>query len=529
MKKRMKSLSVLLLSFLIPAALQAQTNTYGTGRAQNQQTRYILARIETKTETFRNEMSQFLNQDQVSPNTNRADRFDNLLNSFEQAMDSLRSSSAARRDSTAEVNDLLQQAGAINRFVERNSVSYRARNQWGSIRTDLDTLARNYNVSWNWNTFPDRDTTYGTGRPSGGYWNGQTNLDARITGTYRLNPSLSDNVSDVLDRTLGSYSTTQSQTYRPNLERRMTSPDMIAIEKVNTQVTMASSLAPQVTFNADGIARSEVNNRGRTVTTTATSDRSGMTIRYQGERANDFTVTFTPMGNGQLRVVRTLYMENRNQTVSVAGVYDKIDSVARWSTINTADNVASNYGNVDTFVIPNGTQLTAQLENNIGTKYSKPGDRFTMRVTSPASYSGAIIEGHIGNATTSGRLSGRANMSVEFDSIRMPDGRTYRFAGLVDSVRTVDGQSVSVDNEGALRDRNQTKKTVTRAGLGAALGALIGAVAGGGEGAAIGATVGAGAGAGSVLLQGRDNIEIEQGSTFSVTASAPSNVGQVRY
>ena len=83
----------------------------------------------------------------------------------------------------------------------------------------------------------------------------------------------------------------------------------------------------------------------------------------------------------------------------------------------------------------------------------------------------------------------------------------------------------AVNNEGTVRDSNQTTKTVTRAGIGAALGAIIGAIAGGGQGAAIGAAVGAGAGAGTVVLQGRDNIELGQGSEFAITASAPASVG----
>ena len=69
---------------------------------------------------------------------------------------------------------------------------------------------------------------------------------------------------------------------------------------------------------------------------------------------------------------------------------------------------------------------------------------------------------------------------------------------------------------------------MTRAGVGAALGALIGAIAGGGKGAAIGAAVGAGAGAGSVLIQGRDNVELEQGTEFNITATGPTNVGIIR-
>src|SRR6185369_3642275 len=121
-------------------------------------------------------------------------------------------------------------------------------------------------------------------------------------------------------------------------------------------------------------------------------------------------------------------------------------------------------GNDNTFFIPNGTRLTARLNNLITTRASQPGDRFTMTVTSPYQYNGATIEGHVATAQASGRLAGRANVSLDFDSIRMSDGRTYRFAGLVDSVRTMNGDTVSINNEGTVRDSNQTTKAVTRAG-----------------------------------------------------------------
>jgi hypothetical protein len=147
-----------------------------------------------------------------------------------------------------------------------------------------------------------------------------------------------------------------------------------------------------------------------------------------------------------------------------------------------------------------------------------------MTVTSPYQYNGAVIEGHVEDAGSSGRIAGRANMTLVFDSIRLGSGPSYRFAGLLDSVRSLNGDTVSVNNEGTIRDRSQTTRTATRAGVGAVIGAIIGAVAGGGEGAAIGAAVGAGAGAGSVLIQGRDNIELAPGSEFMITASAPAGV-----
>ncbi len=100
------------------------------------------------------------------------------------------------------------------------------------------------------------------------------------------------------------------------------------------------------------------------------------------------------------------------------------------------------------------------------------------------------------------------------------------FAGIVDNVKLANGENVTVNNEGSVRDNNQTTKTVQRAGIGAALGALIGAIAGGGQGAAIGAAIGAGAGAGTVVLQGRGDVELDAGTQFMITATAPTNVNR---
>ncbi len=61
---------------------------------------------------------------------------------------------------------------------------------------------------------------------------------------------------------------------------------------------------------------------------------------------------------------------------------------------------------------------------------------------------------------------------------------------------------------------------MTRTGIGAAIGAVIGAVAGGGKGAAIGAAVGAGVGAGSVFIQGRNDLDLMNGTEFTIRVSA---------
>jgi uncharacterized protein YcfJ len=112
-------------------------------------------------------------------------------------------------------------------------------------------------------------------------------------------------------------------------------------------------------------------------------------------------------------------------------------------------------------------------------------------------------------------------MTLNLDSIRLRDGRSTRFAGLLESVRTAQGETVRVDNEGSVRDDNQTTKTAERAAIGTAVGAIIGAIAGGGKGAAIGAIVGAGGGAGSVYVQGRDDLDLTTGTELTIRATGP--------
>ncbi len=468
--------------------------------------RSLISRLETNTDRYRRQVEFDLNRS-ILNNTKSETSLNVYIADFENSVDSLKRNFESRRSTTQDVNEVLDRAFYIDSFMRDYRLRPVTETSWRTIRTDLDTLSNYYNVSWNWD------------RP-----NAPTNrLDRMLTGTYRLNLNESDNVAEVVERaTTSIYQTNQRERVRNNLERRLLSPDMLAIDKNGSQVTLASTNSPQVTFTADGIARTETTNNGRTVKITADSNYNGVSINYEGERINDYYVNFVPMSNGQLRVVRRVYLENRNETVTVASVYDKSSPTARWSDVNNAQD---NYGSLSNeFIVPNNTRLTAVLTSPISTKTSQNGDRFQMEVTSPSSYYGAIIEGHIAKTERSGRVSGRAEVSLDFDTIRLRNGQTYRFAGLVDDVTTENGDKVSVNNEGSVRDNSQTSKTAQRAGIGAALGALIGAIAGGGKGAIIGAGVGAGAGAGSVILQGRDDVELGNGTSFTITASAPANV-----
>lgn len=477
----------------------------------------LITRIEQRTDTFRREVDRALDRSNRN-GTRYEENVAEYVTEFENATDSLRRNFDERDSVAGDVEEVLRRASVIDRFVRTNRLTPAVEREWSLLRTDLNTLASNYRVRWDTN-----NTTF----PSAG------NFDTRLTGTYKLNVAQSDNVNNIIDRaiTSGRINVSQRDRVQRTLERRLTPPDMVVIEKRGQQVTLSSSMSQQISFSADNISRSETNANGRTTQTRVNATGSEVTINYEGDRANDFFVSFMPLSNNQLRVTRRVYLENSNTLVTSTSVYDKTNNVAQWSTVgnngnyngNTGNNTGNNNGNLNDFVIPNNTKLTATLRTAIDTKVTQNNDRFQLEVTSPSQFTGAIIEGRVVNADQSGRVSGRANLSMEFDTIRLQNGQTYRFAGFIDSVRAANGDNVQVNNEGTVRDSNQTTKTVTRAGIGAALGAIIGAIAGGGQGAAIGAVVGAGAGAGTVILQGRDNIELGQGSEFGITATAPGN------
>ncbi|HEX8736839.1 MAG TPA: hypothetical protein VF721_16015 [Pyrinomonadaceae bacterium] len=521
------------------SAVQAQLRPY---RVNDRQVQALISRIETGTDTFRRQVDRNLDRSTMN-GTRTEDTLTSYVTEFENATDSLRRRFDSRASTTADVQEVLNRAGMIENFVRDNRLSPGAQRQWTLVKTDLNTLATYYNIRWDWtarnNDYRNNDR-YGDNR--GGIGGGRGGrFDSRITGTYRLNTTQSDDVNAILDRTFGNNNNTygnnntnnngdQRQRGRRMMERRLTSPDMLAIEKINQRVTIASSLSPQVSFDADNVSRSEVSGNGRTVNIRAMQDTNGLTISYEGDRMNDYTINFIPIGDGQLRVTRKLYLENRGETITVSSIYDKTDRTARWTDLggsintgNTGINNNNNNNNYD-FVVPNGTRLVAVLNTPLSTRTTQNGERFTMEVTAPAQYRGAIIEGTVATAERSGRVSGRAEMGLNFETIRLRNGQTYRFTGLIDSVRNASGDTVGINNEGAVRDGNQTTKTVTRAGIGAALGALIGAIAGGGQGAAIGAGVGAGAGAGSVILQGRDDLRLDAGTEFNLSSSAPANL-----
>lgn len=383
--------------------------------------------------------------------------------------------------------------------------------------------------------------------------------ESRLTGVYRLDVASSDDPRTVAQRATNELPLGERPRAYEELVSRLEPPYQIAIERRGSTIGIASTRAPLITFNADGREHLEQAADGHTVRTRAVLYGDQLMVSSSGSRDDEFNVNFDPVDNGRrLRITRRIYASQLRQPVIVVGIYNKISSIARWGVYGepvppasptvarntTRSSPSDNRRNtpppappmirsrpaqpspqperrpdVYVLVIPNGARFVATLNNNLSTAQSREGDRFTLTVREPVQYEGATIEGYVSNVHPAGRITGRSEMALNFESIRLRDGRTAGFAGYIESVRAVGGEDVRVNSESSgnvQEGDSQTDRTVERTAIGAAVGAIIGAIAGGGKGAAIGAIVGAGAGAGSVYAQGRDELELMSGTEMTI-------------
>jgi len=133
----------ILLAFSI--VIQAQPN-----RNNTRQVGIMLQRLERSSSRFRNTLNLALVQgsvDQMRPQ-NDVSTFES---GFELAIKQFRDQFTRRLAVATDVESILQKASPINSFVTQNNLNPRVKNDWTSVRTDLNTLANAYGVSWQWN------------------------------------------------------------------------------------------------------------------------------------------------------------------------------------------------------------------------------------------------------------------------------------------------------------------------------------------------------------------------------------------
>ena len=172
---------VMLLAVVVLSAgaslTQGQRETYGNSRALRQ----LILRIETRTDAFRNSLNT-----QTRISTVRGETLDNLAQDLNTAVVQLRQRIDRRTATAGDAQEVLNRAALIDRAMTgrspRNAAVARS---WSNLRADLNQLATIYNLSW-------PSIAVGEPYPSNGV--------NRLTGTYRLDQSQSDDPAQAADR-----------------------------------------------------------------------------------------------------------------------------------------------------------------------------------------------------------------------------------------------------------------------------------------------------------------------------------------
>jgi len=175
--------------------------------------------------------------------------------------------------------------------------------------------------------------------------------------------------------------------------------------------------------------------------------------------------------------------------------------------------------------IPQDTNLRVELQTRLTTDATQRGDRFDARVTEPAQFAGAVVSGRVTRVRRPGKVKGAAELQLDIEQIRLPDGRFANLnAQVVEVVRRTGTGVDDVDPEGGVRGGSTTKDDVTKVGAGAGIGAVIGAIAGGGKGAAIGAIIGAGIGTAGVITSRGGDIRLDPGTELVLRTSTDTRI-----
>lgn len=531
----MKRFSNALLSFATLCMVSIGFAATATAQAKDQRAvRDLVRSLTAQVDDFQYAVDYELRNNSAGSRTNTGD-LNSGLRRLEDAVTAFDDNFRAKRENRNDANDIIAAASDVERGLGKISLNRRLETDWDDVKKNITALAANYGVVARFDGRVPSSTRATNSDPLPA-----TDLNVGLTGTYSLDTARSESIADILS---GSG---VSGANRTDLQSKLEAPEQIALDVRGNQVTLASSKAAPVTIIADGREKVEQAN-GRTVRLKASLRGDELTVSSLGGET-DYTIIFSSTDSGRsMKVTRRITTDYLSETVFAESVYTKTEAVAGlgidpsdlpstggYSSNDPNDrNTGGNQPNptlsqprVGEFVIPNGTVVTANLEHLIDTKVSQNNDRFKLTVQSPMEYRGAVIEGYLSGIGRSGRVSGSSNITFNFESITLRDGKRYDFAGSLQGIKDQYGKTVKVDTEGTAKGGSQTNETAKRSGIGAGVGAIIGAIAGGGKGAVLGAIIGGGAGAGSVIATGRDDIKLQQGSTLTIQSSSPIRTSQ---
>jgi len=179
------------------------------------------------------------------------------------------------------------------------------------------------------------------------------------------------------------------------------------------------------------------------------------------------------------------------------------------------------------YLVEPGTRIPLSLINSISTKHSAPGDRLYLETAFPIVIDGRMVippgsyvAGTVTDVKRPGRVKGRGELHVRFDSLTLPNGVTRDFRARIGGLDGRGGEELD-RAEGRVKSEGNKSGDARTVGEATAAGASVGVIAGHaagrtGTGAGVGAAAGAAAGLVGVLLSRGPDAILAKGSTIEM-------------
>jgi hypothetical protein len=184
------------------------------------------------------------------------------------------------------------------------------------------------------------------------------------------------------------------------------------------------------------------------------------------------------------------------------------------------------------FTVVPGTRIPLSLINSVSTKHAAEGDRVYLETVFPILVDGRIVippgsyvAGTVTQVKRPGRVKGRGELYLRFDSLTLPNGVTRDFRARLGAL---DGRATEeLDKaEGKIKSEGNKGGDAQKVGEASAAGASIGAISGSVAGRpAMGVGIGAAAGAAAALVgvlasRGPDAV-LAKGTTLEMVLDRP--------
>jgi type IV secretion system protein VirB10 len=184
------------------------------------------------------------------------------------------------------------------------------------------------------------------------------------------------------------------------------------------------------------------------------------------------------------------------------------------------------------YVVELGTRIPLNLINSVSTRHSAGGDRIYLQTAFPILVNsrvvippGSYVAGTVTQVKRPGRVKGRGELFLRFDSLTLPNGVTRDFRARLGGLDGRAGEELD-KSEGKIKSEGNKSGDARSVGEATAAGASVGVIAGGaagryGLGAGVGAAAGAMAGVMGVLLSRGPDAVLAKGSTIEMVLDRP--------